>query len=200
MKFTPTYSIHAPAQKRKRNKIVVRTALQSALFLVEWTGEVDAMTDELNQNDTQEQEPDEIDRFLATLPSLHIPSEMVESDVELPKLKPPESVALTSVFGFIAWLVLIIALLTASRAMPSQTGAFWDSVGNELEMNRPRPSVNPYYLFTAMCYLIGNTAVCLGGLGICAAKKMKMTGGAAVNFMIVGGLSAIGAVVLLFMQ
>ncbi|MDR0325102.1 MAG: hypothetical protein LBI19_03285 [Oscillospiraceae bacterium] len=143
------------------------------------------------------EEMDEIDRFLATLPSLHIPDDMVEDTALPPQTgRVGKQVPLTSIFALLAWFVLVFALLTASRAASSQGWTFFGSLLNESSYS----AANPQYLFTAMCYLLGNCAVCAGGLGICFIKKMKMTGGSAMNFWIAGGLSAIIAVLFFIAQ
>ena len=138
-------------------------------------------------NPTEEtEEPDEIDKFLATLPSLHISEDMIEDADFPPHTEKHRQAPLTGIFGWLAWVVLVFSLLTIARAAPSEGTALWNGI-----VGKPSHTPgNPNLLFFAMCYLWGNCVICLGGLGICAARKMKMLGGSALTFWIAGALSA----------
>jgi hypothetical protein len=151
------------------------------------------MADEPEKGNNQE--PDEIDKFLATLPSLHIPDEMIDdSDFPRPRKKQSKQVTVTGVFMMIAWFVLILALLTFARAVPPRGNAFHGIFNQARQTNW-----NMQHVLSAMFYLFGNVAVCAGGLCICLVKKIKMTGSGAVGFWIAGGLSALLAVMMLTM-
>jgi hypothetical protein len=153
------------------------------------------MSDEPKKNGPQE--PDEIDKFLATLPSLHIPDDMIADDIDLTSLrtKPRKQVTVTGVFILIAWFVLLFSLMTIARAAPSRGTAWYTILGE-----RHFSYWNHHYLLSAMYYLFGNCVVCAGGLCICLIKKIKMTSGTSLNFWIAGGLSAVTAVVVLILR
>ena len=144
--------------------------------------------------ETQAEELDEIDRFLSTLPSLHISEDMVE-DIDFPPRtgKSGRQAPLTSILSLLAWAVLIFSLLTVYRAAPSEGTALWDGIVGKTSHYPGDPNLR----FAAMCYLWGNCAVCLGGIGICAAKKMKLSRGIALSFWIAGGVSAAIAFILM---
>jgi hypothetical protein len=142
-------------------------------------------------NNANEKELDEIDKFLATLPSLHIPEDMVDEGEYKVRYKPKHhKVQLTSVFALMAWLFFLFSLVTVLRAFPGNS-EFWYSIrqGN-------RQGIDTSYFTTAAYYLFGNIVVCLGGLAICLAQKKKIFGGSALNFWIAGVLSGIAAVAL----
>ena len=144
---------------------------------------------EQEENKTEEQ-MDEIDRFLASLPSLHIPSNMVE-DVYVPPKSGSKRAPVMSVFVLLSWIIFLIALLTAARTLPGYVVAIFGSYP---------PLWNLQHLFTAMCYLLGNFVLCLGCILICFLKKNKMFSGSVLSLWISGGLSGILALVLLALQ
>ncbi|MCL1807508.1 MAG: hypothetical protein FWG31_07385 [Oscillospiraceae bacterium] len=145
-------------------------------------------------NNTNENEMDEIDKFLATLPSLHISEDMVDEGEYKVNYKPQKhKVQLTSIFALLAWLVLLFSLLWAYQAFPSSSGTFFSGYTGISS----KGAWNAQYITDATFYLFGNVVVCLGGLAVCLAKKMKLFSGSALNFWIAGGLSAIMAIVLM---
>jgi hypothetical protein len=135
---------------------------------------------------------DEIDALIASLPSLHIPSDMIDDADFLPPRKPVKTKTdVVSVFTIIAWGFLVFALLTVTRAYPSQMVFFQTYTGPA-----GAAAFNLNYIINAVIYLAGNCAVCAGGLAICALRKRKMFRGAALSFWIAGGSSAVIAAIL----
>jgi hypothetical protein len=141
-------------------------------------------------------EPDEIDKFLSTLPSLRISDDMID-DKDFPKykVKPEKHITLTGIFVLAAWFILLYALLTFARAAPPRGNAF-HSIFRQAYYAR----WNMQYVLSAMFYLFGNCAVCLGGLAICLIKKIKLTSGTALNLWIAGALSLVLAFIFLGIQ
>ncbi|MCL2004378.1 MAG: hypothetical protein FWG72_10345 [Oscillospiraceae bacterium] len=136
--------------------------------------------------------PDEIDAFLASLPSLHIPDDMIEDPDDIRPVPKKKPVDITSVFSFIAWCFLIFSLLTLLRAYPSR-GNFFHAYTDTVR----HASVNMQYIMNATIYLSGNCLVCAGGLAICALQKRKLSRGNALSFWIAGCASAVIAAILL---
>ncbi|MDR0293330.1 MAG: hypothetical protein LBH95_04170 [Oscillospiraceae bacterium] len=152
------------------------------------------MPDEPGTNETDEM--DEIDKFLSTLPSLSISKDMVnDPDAPVPLRKTQKPELLPGVFILLAWVVAVFAALTILRASP-QSGTFF----NSLLDRSPISFWDKSLLFAAMCYMLGNCAVCAGGLAICFVKKIKATSGSALNLWIAGGISAVTALVLVLYQ
>jgi hypothetical protein len=149
------------------------------------------MSEKPNENGAGEGgETDELDILIASLPSLQIPTDMVEDEYDFTprKVKRTET-DVTVIFSILAWSFLIFALLTITRAFPSNMlRPFFGESGHV--------SVNVQYIHNAIIYFAGNCAVCAGGLAISALKKKKMTKGNTLNFWIAGGISAVTAAVL----
>lgn len=136
---------------------------------------------------------DEIDKFLSTL---HIPEEMVRDPDRLPpRPKPKPQIHLTNTFPILAWVILMVSLLTVYRASPSG-GNFFHSY-----MGRAHSTIwDSQLLFSAMCYLIGNCVVCAGGVAIFTLKKVKKTSAGMISLWIVGGVSVVLTIALMIAQ
>jgi hypothetical protein len=141
-------------------------------------------------------EPDDLDKMIASLPSLRIPSDMIEDNAFVKHRPQKKKTEVTTVFALISWGLLLFGLLTLARAYPSHYAFFQAYAGGAA-----RPSfVDQQYILNAMIYLACNTVVCAGGLAICALRKKRMFGGSALSFWITGGVSAIIAAVLFITQ
>lgn len=151
------------------------------------------MSEKPKNNSAEEAgEIDEIDILIASLPSLQIPDDMVEDSEFVPLRKQERTkTEVTVIFAILAWSFFVFALLTITRAFPSEMAFF-----NAVTGTPGAASVDTQYILNAVIYLAGNCAVCAGGLGICAIRKKKLTKGDALNFWIAGGASAIIAAVL----
>jgi hypothetical protein len=137
-------------------------------------------------------EADEIDALIASLPSLRIPGDMIDdADFSPPRKRVKEKADVAVLFSIVAWGFLVFALLTVTRAYPSQMIFFQTYTGPS-----GASALELHYILSAVIYLAGNCAICAGGLAICALNKRKMFKGAALSFWLAGGLSAIIAAVL----
>jgi hypothetical protein len=147
-----------------------------------------------NGNTGQTENMDEMDKLIASLPTLHISEEMVDDVQFVPLRKPKRMKAdITVIFAMIAWFFLIFALMTLSRSLPPRMDVFFRAFTGTVHTSH----ANTQYTLSTLIYLAGGFIVCAGGLGICALKKMKMSRGSALNFWIVGGVSVVTAALLL---
>jgi hypothetical protein len=137
----------------------------------------------------QAEEMDEIDKFLATLPALNIPEDMLEDESKIRPSRGAAKVPFTSILVLLSWFFFLISLLVAAFSLPSRGNAFHTVFGAT-----HHSEFDPQYLAIAMWFLFAVIFLCVVGLLISVVKKRKMTGGA-LNFWIAGGLSAVLAVV-----
>jgi hypothetical protein len=151
------------------------------------------MPDKPNKDNLQQKdEMDEIDKFLATLPALDISADMLDDESRIRTPAPSSKTPLTSVLVLLSWLFFLVALLVAALSLPARGNAFYAIFGTS-----PYVEWHTQYLFYAKWFLGATVFLSTVGLVVCLIKKYKMTKGAALNFIIAGGLSA--ALIIVFL-
>ena len=148
------------------------------------------MPDMPNKNDIPKtEEVDEIDRFLDSLPPEDGRKSIFEGESVSRPSKEDIKTPVTSFFALFAWLFFLGAVLVALRALPSGSNMF----NHKLDVTHIA-EWNLQHLALSTWFLLATIFVCVVGLVICFVKKLSLTRGSALNFLILGGLSVVAAV------